>query len=53
MHPGKTAGRAIGAAISDVTDLYMLGHDGRCDGVARPCYVVLRHPVDRFVSALA
>ncbi|KAH8075605.1 mannosyl-oligosaccharide 1,2-alpha-mannosidase [Aureococcus anophagefferens] len=53
MHPGKTAGRAIAAALDAVDDIYVLGHDGRCDGSTRPCHVVLRDPVDRFVSALA
>ena len=36
MHPGKTAGRAIAAALDAVDDIYVLGHDGRCDGSTRP-----------------
>ncbi|KAH8043857.1 mannosyl-oligosaccharide 1,2-alpha-mannosidase [Aureococcus anophagefferens] len=35
MHPGKTAGRAIAAALDAVDDIYVLGHDGRCDGSTR------------------
>lgn len=53
MHPGKTAGRAIGAATRPSRNVFVLGHDNRCGDDSRPCFVVLRHPVDRFVSALA
>ena len=33
--------------------MFVLGHDDRCDGSSKPCYVVLRDPRERLVSALA
>lgn len=53
MHPGKTAGRAIQDAVSKTDKIFVLGHDDRCDGSRKPCYVVLRDPRERLVSALA
>mgnify|MGYP002047256443 CR=1 FL=1 len=53
MHPGKTAGRAIQDATTKTDKVFVLGHDDRCDGARRPCFVVLRDPVDRLVSALS
>ena len=54
MHPGKTAGRALGTALTHAKNIFVLGHDVRCDpSSSQRCYLVLRHPVDRFISALA
>lgn len=53
MHPGKTAGRALATALRSVPNIFVLGHDAKCGDDSRPCFVVLRHPLDRFVSALA
>lgn len=47
MHPGKTAGRAIGDALRNAPDVFVLGHDDRCDGAEKPCHVVLREPPRR------
>lgn len=53
MHPGKTAGRALGTALRQVHNIFVLGHDIRCGDDSRRCLIVLRNPIDRFVSALA
>lgn len=55
MHPGKTAGRALATAVASAPNVFVLGHDRRCgrDVFRRECHIVLRDPVDRFVSALA
>lgn len=53
MHPGKTAGRALGTALRHVHNIFVLGHDIRCGEDSRRCLIVLRNPIDRFVSALA
>lgn len=53
MHPGKTAGRALATALRSVPNIFVLGHDSKCGDDSRACFVVLRHPLDRLVSALA